>query len=115
MSLEIYGNLSELPKKLIVKHLLLSSAGIELTTRSLPIRWLFSAPEVETDSEEYFDIGPCLWIDIHHVEFNKIDLQDHTSYSIFLALLFATHWNLVNTIFFKTISFDSFSGLWEGP
>ena len=115
MSLEIFDNLPDIPKKLIVKYLLASSAGVELTAKSLPITWLFSAPEEEIEREEYFDTGPCLWIDIHHVEFNEFDLQNHTHYPTFLGLLLATHWNLVNTVYFKTVSFDGCGGLWEGP
>ena len=75
----------------------------------------FSAPREEVNLEEYFETGACLWIDIRHIEFNEIDLRDHTHYPIFSGLLLATHWNLVNNVYFKTISFDDFSGIWEGP
>ena len=115
MSLELFGSLPDLPKKLIVKALLSTSAGIELTKKALPLKWLFSAPEEEVDSEEYFETGPCLWIDVRHVEFNEIDSRDHTHYPILSGLLLATHWNLVNTVYFKTVSFDGCGGLWEGP
>lgn len=117
MSLEIFGDLPDLPKRLIVKYLLSSSSGIELVGRNLPITWLFSAPdeELDFDGEEDFVTGPCLWIDIRAVENTEVDLRDHTQFSIYSGLLLATHWNLVDTVYLKSISFDGYGGLWEEP
>lgn len=117
MSLEIFGDLPDLPKRIIVKALLSSSVGIEIADKQLPLGWLFSDPEenLETVSETYLETGPCLWVDTRVVEREDVKPRGNDHYSIFSGVLLASHWGLVNTVYLTSITFDSYGGLWEGP
>ena len=116
MSLDIFNALPNIAKEDHSKPPITTTVGVEIQHKPLPIGWLFSRPNKEDpeDLELYTESESTIWVDIHKIETEEIDLISFTHLNTFAGIQLATHWNLVDKVYLKPIGFRSCGGLWRG-
>ena len=116
--MSIFNALPEVPKQIIINCLLSQTGGVEIQSKSLPITWLFSAPDEELDprrEQEYTDPERALWVDTWVIERTEVEYRQFTHLSTYAGILLASHWGLVDVVYLKPIAFQRQGGLWRGP